>query len=232
MQAQSLDTDYIIRTTAKDAAKAAAQDFGKQNSPPYKDGNGLVALYTWGVLAFVSALYAGAAGMFPDLNIVSSQSTIVAQNIDIQETQQDIVMAVQEPLEPKHSMPVRTAAMLQKVQSLNADTTTTASINRQETVSIAPSLNLGANIGISTEVSELAIRYIAFNRRAPDIFASLQPRLKFSQDGETKRASLIAGPFSTKAELSTFCREVRLRLTADCASAEYSGEVFEVDFKN
>ncbi len=228
------ETNSIIRETAREAARMAAKDFDRNNLRGRKNSGGLVALYTWGTLAMVSALYAGAAGLFPNLGLIKEQTTVVAQNAPTPSTkrdsQPDIVVVSQTPQVPKNTKPLKLATA-NEIRSLGQ-------VDKRATGSIAPSeqtkqlqvmsSNIGAKIGQSKSISELTLRFIALNKRAPKIFAELQPRIKITEIEDQSIASLIAGPFASKTDLAKFCRSIKLQLTINCTSDRYEGEDLEI----
>lgn len=228
MQKKQVTQEIFNRDVAKKAARAAAEDMVRQN----KRQTGLFALYTWGSLAFVSAMVAIAAVLFQaglgNKDIVVQKEAPGLGTVSIVGISED---AMRQPeTEP---LPENTAV------NLPVDKLTTGSIAQPKepvaereiaAVQTSPAAVFGVDIGHSNTDLDLLHRYVSLKRRAPDLFEAVAPRLQRNEDGSTN-VRLIAGPFSSKSEVSTFCRSVKLRLTIECSAAPYAGESIETRAK-
>ena len=224
-----IDMISLSKESARNAARIAAIEFEKDYGQSQISNGGAFALYTWGALAFASVVFATTMGIFPELMDTPNNfgsAAIVAQNDKSVETSPDIV-APRLALKPRNTLPKRDLASVPDRNIQIADPVSTASLppaSKKQTQAIVPSLSLGVDIGHSSNVSDLAVRYLALSKRAPDIFQGISPLVQLSGDGNKLQAKLIAGPFSSQAQLATFCREIRLRMTIDCAQTTYRGD--------
>ena len=228
-----IDMISLSKESARNAARNAAIEFEKDYGQSQISNGGAFALYTWGALAFASVVFATTMGIFPEMMGApnnSDSTEIVAQNDKSVETSPDIV-APRLALKPRNTLPQRDLASTSGNNIRIADPVATASLPPAsspstfvQTHTIVPSLSLGVDIGHSSNVNELAVRYLALSKRAPDLFHGKIPLVQLNDEGNKLQAKLIAGPFSSKAQLASFCREIRLRMTIDCAQTTYQGE--------
>ena len=234
------DQADFSRNEARRAAKAAAADVLRQKKLEAPGSGGAFALYIWGALAIASVLLAGSAGLFPG---GGSSTTIVAQNVPVRQPSPDIdparelaktnaakKLALAENQNDSASQ--RTLSTIKAEAHL--DQTTTGSVEDpgatvKNTIEIAKSvspeaLELGVDIGSASSIPTLVSRFSALQKRAPDLFASLEPRIQFDDSGNALAARLVAGPFGSQTEVAAFCRAVKLRLTIACEEAKFEGD--------
>jgi len=223
-----IDMASLSKERARIAARNAVVEFEKEFRQSQISSGGAFALYTWGALAFASVVFATTMGIFPEILGVSDQpnsSLIVTQNENSVETSPDII-APRIAQFPRNTLPQRDLTSISQRNIQIADPVSTASISpvSQQSEEISLSLSFGVDIGQSSNVGELIARYQALSKRAPDLFRGINPLVQLNDEGEALQAKLIAGPFASKTQLATFCREIRLRMTIDCAQTDYQGE--------
>lgn len=211
---------------------------------PERD-QGSIALYAWAGIAALSALTACITVLFPTSAPVQiankpefavGEQLVAARKPEIiapKEIQKPVVVATRSPL---RDLKRETAELLEKYRETSkpADPLTTATAEGEvEEVNVAPLQTaqtfpgddaMGATIGLSDSIPELAQRYAALQRRAPDLFETVQPLVELVEGSTRLEARLVAGPFSQEAELAEFCRAIKLRITIDCSAGDYSGD--------
>lgn len=275
--------DTAVRIAAMKAAKDAAEEFARQSAKSRRGSIGAFALYTWGSLAFISAIFALVLGVFPDsyqfipTTIAENQEprifsranppmetntpvdtatdTVVAtpnpEVVPVLRTDPNrdlVILAEEQPIDVSSLKPVQEAPVTPRAApalpqtpslpqpppqpvhlkpTLPVDDIQTGSVDPNEATTTGLNTILGVEIGSAGDASQLVNRYSALKRRAPDLFAALELRIRVApaQVGqEIARSELIAGPFASKADVADFCRSIRLRLTIDCAEATFAGE--------
>jgi len=210
---------------------------------PERDQDSL-ALYAWAGIAAVSALAACVTMLFP-----TERSVQLAKKPGLS-TDERIVVARRPDIvvpedEPKPSLVVakldrnldrETTKLLEKygetTEPVDELTTATAegdvedvSVEPLEPAQPFPADNaMGATIGLSDSIPALAERYAALQRRAPDLFETVEPLVELVEGDNRLEARLVAGPFSQEAEMAEFCRAIKLRITIDCSAGDYTGE--------
>lgn len=217
------------------------------------DGAESLALYAWAGIAALSALAACVTLLVPLTDVPvklaaapepSQRQQITSEQVPATGSEPDIVAPKQNPLDDAS---VRVIAertiddaeideLLEKYREKTEapDAVITATVTGEvedepldglRTNQPFPGENsIGATIGLSNSIPDLARRYAAFERRAPDLFEAISPLVEVVEDGGTLEARLVAGPFSAQKELSEFCRALRLRITVDCIEGDYSGD--------
>ena len=227
-----LNSDEISKSKARAAARAALEDMFL--TPTQKSRTTSFALYTWAGLAVLSAAVALTIGLVPngsqqDTQIVASVSGTFSDDLpDITKTEF--------PKLPTASVVAESDQKKLLEERPDLDATTTAAIAPEE---IAPAPieavpiaepqsvaneGLGVDIGGSNSIPTLAIRFKALQVRSPELFAGLNPLVRFSESQGRLDARLIAGPFTSSQQLADFCRSVRLQLTLDCKQTDYQGD--------
>ncbi len=83
---------------------------------------------------------------------------------------------------------------------------------------------IGADLGKSVSLVELADRYEILRRRMPESFKPLDPLIRFSSEPDDLDATLIAGPFADAEAVGDFCRIIRLQLSGHCETTTYQGD--------
>ncbi|MEP1208022.1 MAG: hypothetical protein ABJM29_18320 [Rhizobiaceae bacterium] len=257
--------DEVIRIAALKAAKDAADHMVKSTANKNTNSVGAFALYTWGSLAFVSAVFATVIGISP--NSLVSQPVTLAENKPVMNTAPAAVRstaqivekiapsAIQEtesPTPPEVAanlakersvkleipalpeIPVPAAELVETSQKFDIDTLRTGAVGLDDETALQPfpeaqlpEILFAVDIGGAKSASPLINRYTALRRRAPDLFDHLEPRIQVHGHGASLEARLIAGPFSSQADVAQFCRAVRLRLTLDCSLATFEGEAIQ-----
>ena len=257
--------DEVIRIAALKAARDAADHLVKSSA--YKNTNsvGAFALYTWGSLAFVSAMFAAVIGINPS-NLISQPVTLAENELVLNSAPTAMVSTVPvvkkvspkakretEPLAPpelaanpdkeraaKLEIPALPEIQLPKVelvetsQGFDIDSLRTGAVGLNDETPLQafpeaqlPEILFAVDIGGAKSATPLINRYAALRRRAPDLFDRLEPRIQVQGHGTSLEARLVAGPFSSQADVAQFCRAVRLRLTLDCSLATFEGEVIQ-----
>jgi len=227
----NLDASEISKSKAQMAAKAALQEIVDPKRTSNRTSS--FALYTWGGLAVLSAAVALSAGFFPSTAPEQQITASLSENLnnELPENADEI---------PFPKLPVAEApAVVEQEQFASQrpdlDKTKTAAIAPSE-VSPPTSANeqakisnsLGVDIGGSNSIPVLSARFSALKLRAPELFEGIKPLVRLSEAKGQLDARLIAGPFSSSEQLASFCREVRLRLTLDCAQTGYDGDTINL----
>ncbi len=227
-----LNPDEISKFKARIAARAALNDMIVP--PKQKSHASSLALYTWGSLAVLSAAVAITIGLVPSDSKLSSQ--LVASFTDGNSSDLPEVAAIQFP-----ELPAATVVASKDQKQLlkdrpELDATTTAAIAPEEfnpePVAVQQSVGseiLGVDIGGSNSIPVLSARFKALKLRSPELFAGLNPLVRFSESKGQLDARLIAGPFTSSNHLANFCRSVRLQLTLDCKQTGYQGDPIKLD---
>lgn len=238
---QHLDqsADKVIHRSARVAARLAAKEILRERKSHRSEGVSVFALYMWGSLTAASMLLALGSGVFAPVNGPqgSDDPRLVSNEPDRSTPKNSEPVAALLPpitgvgdsgLRRDQSQPEKIVAIL--------DSETTGAISREEiapTFSIqpktentniidqSPAEKFAASIGIAKSVTGLGLHYVSLERRAPQLFAGLDPRFEQLADGSMK---LIAGPFANVGELAAFCRSVRLQLTIECTQTGYFGQ--------
>jgi len=246
----------VIRIAALKAARDAANHMVKTSAQKNANSVGAFALYTWGSLAFVSAMFAVVIGISPT-NLVSKPITLAENKPSLRQTvskfelpppsitPKPIEALVEQvaPLEKPNLPEVKLSAAtpqeskLPKVKlvetelKLQLDTRHTGSIQTslEDQLQPFPDAPLPDNlfavdIGGAKTIFPLVQRYAALNRRAPDLFQTIEPRIQVKGQGQSLQARLVAGPFTSQDEVAHFCRALRLRLTVDCTVSTFVGD--------
>ena len=231
--------DEVIRLAALKAARDAAEHMVKNSAQKNTNAVGAFALYTWGSLAFVSAMFVAVVGLSP--------SGLVPQPNPMAESDQTkkVQLARTEPVEPQKQEEVAVklekpdlpevelpkVKMVKTKQDLKLDTFSTGAVEeaREEQLqaspeALPPEMLFAVDIGGADSATPLIQRYIALRRRAPDLFGQLEGRIQMQGRGSAPAVRLVAGPFATQNEVAYFCRAIRLRLTLDCAISTFEGQ--------
>lgn len=232
-----VDTDLqaMRAQTAKRAANFAAQEIANEMNRVQQPSTGRFALFTWGALAGFCMLLGAGAVLYPQLIgplPFAGDVDLIAQEPN-GDTRADIVMAPEGPALPTPGNSVSVSGDL-----LDGRTNKTAlrtNLSDELTTSSLPNLatdaalggdsqndspKLGARIGISGDLVQMTNSYRALERRVPDLFHQMSPRVGL----HGQQNALIAGPFSSKQEIAVFCRNVKLRLTLECQQTDFTGE--------
>ena len=230
--APQLSPDEISKFKARIAARAALNDMIVP--PKQRNRASSFALYTWGGLAVMSAAVAITIGLVPSDSERSSQ--LVASVSHGNSSDLPSVAGIQFP-----ELPAATVVASKDQEQLledrpELDATTTAAIAPEEFApapvavkQVSGSEALGVDIGGSNSIPVLSARFKALQKRSPELFAGLNPLVRFSETKGQLDARLIAGPFETSNQLAEFCRSVRLQLTLDCKQTGYQGDPIKLD---
>ena len=229
----------MIRLAALKAARDAAEHMVKNSARKNANAVGAFALYTWGSLAFVSAMFVAVIGLSPSGLIPQPES--LAQKVPAREVQQaksepvlpeeqaDLVVELEKPELPEVKPPK--VKIVETKQDLKLDTISTGSVEEITEEQLQPypeaplpEILFAVDIGGAKSATPLIHRYIALKRRAPDLFGHLEARIQVQGRGSSLEARLVAGPFATQDEVAYFCRAIRLRLTLDCSMSTFEGE--------
>ncbi len=87
---------------------------------------------------------------------------------------------------------------------------------------------IGADLGKSVSLIELADRYESLRRRMPERFTALTPLIRFSNVPDDLDVTLITGPFVEGDAVGDFCRIVRLQFSGHCETTLYQGDALPV----
>ena len=208
--------------------------------------SGSLALYAWAGIAALSALTACFTFLIPvyqePVKLVEKPGFAVGEPVDV--TRRPDTVAPGDSPRPVLVATKRAAAIddaevdkllekyREKTDEIDPQTTGTAVAETEELAveDLSPTQPfpgdgaVGATIGLSKSIPALAQRYAALQRRAPDLFESIDPLVEVLENGNRLEARLVAGPFAGQHELADFCRALKLRITIECAAGDYSGE--------
>jgi len=232
-----VDTETMTKSKAQLAADRATKEMFLDPQSQKPSRLGLVALYAWGGLSLFCALFAVTAGLVPGLGdstlkMAHSFFGVEDRNskIEIAELHQQDIIIPKVIYAPKD------------VADENVDTIVTGAVEPTETTESVEALQkeisepnepskvfFGVDIGGSPSLEQLSVRFAALQRRAPDLFEGLTPKVQLNEDDKSLGPRLIAGPFTSKTEQASFCRSLRLRLTIDCLASAYEGDPIEIN---
>ena len=115
----------------------------------------------------------------------------------------------------------------QPLDSMVTGATSASDGQTKKNVQFPPSVinegRFAADLGGARNLNALTLRYAALIRRAPELFANLEPRAISTPKGQLDKTRLIAGPFAGPDQVAAFCRSIRLNLTIECSQAKYQG---------
>lgn len=241
--------DTVIRIAALKAARDAADHMVRTSVQKNSNSVGAFALYTWGSLAFVSAIFAAVIGFSP--TNIAPDSIRLAENrpalkqpvrkfdapskaaeVKIADKPVEVLVKLEKPVLPEVKLPK--IKLVETRQEFAIDTQSTGSVAAHQQQDLQPfpedplpEILFGVDIGGAKSASPLIQRFAALKRRAPDLFQELEPRLQVKGQGQSLEARLIAGPFTSRSDVAHFCRAVRLRLTVDCTLSTFEGQSFQ-----
>ena len=227
----SEEPELVSREAARQAALKAASDILRQRKQETPKHQGVFALYAWGVVAFISVLFAVTATLVPGSD---EPLPLVAESIKLQtpvEVEKELTSADSidttvtgaiDTLTPQTTEPETIDVADKEIEEIELKED--VEDDEKLIASTAPSgIILGVDLGSAGSIPLLRNRYVAMKRRAPDLFSNMTPLVAMNEEEQELIARLVVGPFDTSVKVVEFCRKIRLRLTVDCTPTDYEG---------
>ncbi|NKB52440.1 MAG: hypothetical protein GKR97_09480 [Rhizobiaceae bacterium] len=207
---ESLSTEEtVIRVAALKAAKDAADHMVKNSVQKHSNSVGAFALYTWGSLAFVSAVFATVIGISPDAIITqpaaiadtTTQDTVVKRDFaKVEADSEALIESTETPATTEAATPARTeAAAATSTTQLPEQTTDTVELIKPDLPEILPPKRQLVKTKKATDLDDRSTGSI--NRQAEQIAKpfeeALRPEFLFAVDiGGATSASPLVGRYA------------------------------------
>lgn len=220
MDITSPSPDAIIAQTAKRAAAAAADAFGKERDGR-SAGLSSYAIYAWACVAFIGSAVASSALVIPMAS--NDGSIVITGSLPSQTSSHDLSEPNQ--LRPSSSEQVTTSLEIDPMEmniGEHADPFPVSSIAVVH--ENAPTAQFAARLGGPTDVDGLFRRYAELQMRAPKLMSDISPMAQFLDETSNPQTNLLAGPFINRGDRAQFCSSLKQKSPLSCMPADYSGE--------